>query len=75
MHELIEFIKEFDLHNLVCIGIVFFVITRSWRNEVREETRLIKEETKSIRAEIAQQAARTDKLYEMFVDLLKEKSW
>jgi hypothetical protein len=64
MNELIEFIKEFDLHNLVCIGIVFFAITRAWRNEIREET-------KSIRAEIALQAARTDKLYEMFVELLK----
>jgi hypothetical protein len=55
---------------LVGIGIVFCVITRVWKNEVR----LIKEETKSIRDEIAQQAARTDKLYEMFVELLKGKS-
>jgi hypothetical protein len=70
MNELIEFIREFDLHNLVGIGIVFCVITRVWKNEVR----LIKEETKSIRDEIAQQAARTDKLYEMFVELLKGKS-
>ena len=73
MNELITFIKEFDLHNLVCIGVMFFFITRSWRNEVKEETKSIREEIVSIRSEIAQQGLRTDKLYQMFIDLLKEK--
>lgn len=65
MNELLNFIKEFDIHNLFSISIIFWIITRSWRNEIRDEI-------KSIREEIAQQGKRTDKLYEMFIDLLKE---
>ena len=39
---------------------------KDWRQETREETN-------EIRKEIQQQAARSDKLYEMFIDLLKEQ--
>lgn len=56
---------------------------KEWRLEtkeeiksIREESRFIqaeiREETKSIREEMQQQAARSDRLYEMFIDLLKD---
>ncbi len=40
---------------------------------IREETKSIREESERIREEGRQQAARTDKLHEMFVDLLKDR--
>lgn len=58
MSEILDFVKDFDIHNLFAIGIIFWVITRGWRNEVREE--------------IKQQSARTDKLYEMFCEMQRE---
>lgn len=67
MHELLEFVKEFDIHNLFSIGIIFWIITRGWRNEVREEI-------KSIREDITKQGQRTDRLYEMFIDLVKNNN-
>lgn len=53
---------------------------KDWRVETRAETRSIREETKSIREEIngvreeiRLQVTRSDRLYEMFIDLLKER--
>jgi hypothetical protein len=46
---------------------------KDWRLETREETKGIREEIKNIREEIRQQAIRSDRLYEMFIDLLKDR--
>jgi hypothetical protein len=46
---------------------------KDWRQETRAETKSIREEINGIREEIRQQASRSDRLYEMFIDLIKEK--
>lgn len=46
---------------------------KDWRLETREETKSIREEINDVREEIRQQASRSDRLYEMFIDLLKER--
>lgn len=48
----------------------FFAFLYKEIKDLRLETR---EETKSIREEVQQQAARSDRLYEMFIDLLKDR--
>ena len=46
---------------------------KEWRRETREETKFIREEIEGIREEIRQQVYRSDRLYEMFIDLLKSQ--
>lgn len=46
---------------------------KDWRLETREETKSIREEIRGIREEIRQQVTRSDRLYEMFIDLLKDR--
>lgn len=50
---------------------------KEWRSETREETKEIRKEIVSqnerLDKNIATQSARSDRLYEMFIDLLKEK--
>ena len=52
----------------------FYRQVNEWRMETRAETQSIRDETQSIREEIRQQVARSDRLYEMFIDLLKSQS-
>lgn len=47
---------------------------KEWRVETREETKAIREEINGIREEIRQQSSRSDRLYEMFIDLLKAQN-
>lgn len=83
----VELIKNFDLTTIITISVIFYTITRGWRNEFRNEMKEwraeVKEEIACIRKDTEKQTARTDqlqrdfyqrtdKLYEMFVDLLKE---
>lgn len=58
MKEALEFINKFDVQNLIGILIGVYLIVTKFTNKIEEQ--------------MAAQAARTDKLYEMFVDLLKE---
>lgn len=50
---------------LAFFGFIYNQIS-NWRSETKEEI-------KKIEQAISAQSARTDKLYEMFIDLLKEK--
>lgn len=74
MDNFIELIKNFDFLQLISTSVVFFVITREWRKETKEETASIREEIKNQSLRIDEHAKRTDRLYEMFIDLLKERN-
>jgi hypothetical protein len=65
MNEILETLKNFDVHTLVGVSIVFWYFTRNIRNE-------IKEEIKAIRTDNAAQTKRTDRLYEMFCEMQRE---
>lgn len=66
MKEFIEFLRSFNIQTLLAMTGILWYFTRDIRNE-------IKKEIDEIRKENAVQAKRSDKLYEMFIDLLKEK--
>lgn len=65
MDRILDFIEAMNLQTIFSIGVIFWYFTRELRKEIREEIA-------SIRQEITQQAQRSDRLYEMFVQLLKE---
>lgn len=59
METILEMLSKFDLTTIIGIFIISWYHTHELRKEIKEETRVI--------------AERTDKLYEMFIDLLKDK--
>ncbi len=67
MEDILNFIKAFETHTLIGMTLILWYFTRSIRNE-------IKEEIAEIRNDEREQSKRTDRLYEMFIDLLKSKS-
>lgn len=72
MDKLLEFIKDFDVHTLIGLSIVFWYFTRNIRNEIKEEIKGIRQEIQEIRESSFQQSKRTDRLYEMFCDMQRE---
>jgi hypothetical protein len=65
MNEVIDLIKSLDLHTIIVIGVLFGYFTRNLEKSIREEIHLIN-------SKMNEQSLRTDKLYEMFIDLVKE---
>lgn len=68
---ILQLIKDLDLHHLATIGIMFYLIVRPWKKEVKEEIKSIKEEIQLVNQGLSEQSRRTDRLYEMFIDLIK----
>lgn len=62
MDQILEFMKGFNVQTIVSLGIIVWAFTSN-----------LKSEMKLLEAKIDQQAGRTDRLYEMFIDLVKEK--
>lgn len=62
MDKSLEFLKEFDVQTILAMVVIFWYFTRD-----------IKTEMKILEAKIDKQADRTDRLYEMFIDLLKAR--
>jgi len=60
MDNLLEFLKEFNIQTILSVIVVFWYFSRD-----------IKCEMKILGAKIDRQSDRTDRLYEMFIDLLK----
>lgn len=67
MDKLINFISDFNWQTILSMIAVVWYFTRNIHVD-------IKEEIEAIRQQNTTQAARTDRLYEMFIDLLKNKS-
>jgi hypothetical protein len=66
MDKFIEILSTFNLPTVLSIGAIFWYFTR----DIKQEIKKYEEKTD---AKIEAQTARTDRLYEMFIDLLKEK--
>lgn len=62
MDQVLEFMKGFNIQTIMSLLAIVWVFSAN-----------IKSEMKLLEAKIDQQSARTDRLYEMFIDLLKEK--
>jgi hypothetical protein len=66
MDKIIEMLTSFNVPNLIATAAIFWYFTRDIKNEMKHlELR--------IEAQVSSQAARTDRLYEMFVALLQNK--
>lgn len=66
MDKLIDFLSAFNAQTIFAMAVILWYFTREIRNEIRSEIA-------EIRSEISEQSKRSDRLYEMFIDLLKEK--
>ena len=62
MDQFIDFLKGFNIQTILSLGTIVWFFSAN-----------IKAEMKLLEAKIDQQAGRTDRLYEMFIDLIKEK--
>ena len=61
MNEAIEFVKGFNAQTIITMIVILWWFTRDLKSEV-----------KLLEAKVDAQCGRTDRLYEMFIDLLKE---
>lgn len=66
MDKLLDFLNGFNIQTIIAMTVVLWYFTRDMRNE-------IKREIDAIRQENTVQANRSDKLYEMFIALLRER--
>lgn len=66
MEKFIEILSTFNLPTVLSIGVIFWYFTR----DIKQEIKRYEDKTDS---KIDAQAARTDRLYEMFIDLLKNR--
>lgn len=62
MENVIEFLKGFNLQTIISLVLIVWYFSRHIESKIQ-----------MLDSKIDQQSARTDRLYEMFIDLLKEK--
>lgn len=73
MDEFLKFLVGFDPHTILSmIGIVWF-FSRDIKSETKSLESKVDSHKENIDVQIAVQSARSDRLYEMFIDLLKER--
>lgn len=63
MNEFLEFCQGFNIQNLIGTGVMIWLFMRH-----------IESKMDKLEAKIDVQSQRTDRLYEMFIDLLKNKT-
>lgn len=62
MDKFLEFLNGFNIQTILALLAIFWWFSRDLKNEM-----------KLIESKLDRQADRTDKLYEMFIDLLKHE--
>ena len=62
MDKVIEFLTGFNIQTILSLGAMTWYFTHNMKNEM-----------KVLEAKIDRQSERTDRLYEMFIDLVKER--
>ena len=79
MEILIEHLICFYIFHLSVIAVVFWYVTKGLKKEIKEDISFIKDEIavlrkdfSEVREEERRRDARVDRLYEMFIELLKE---
>ena len=65
MDKFLEFLIGFNAQMIIVMTIVLWYFVREVKKEIHDEIKLMNQQADK-------QSARTDKLYEMFVDLLKD---
>ena len=65
MDKLIEILNTFNLPTIITMAGIFWYFTR----DMKQEMKILEAK---MDAQLAAQSARTDRLYEMFIDLLRK---
>jgi len=73
MKEILEFFTEFSLQTIVAVVAAMWYFTRDLKREMHEIRDEMGVWRKEHREDITLQAERSDKLYQMFVDLLSKR--
>lgn len=63
MEAVMEFLKAFNIQTILSLAVIVGIFSANLKSEI-----------KLLEAKIDRQAERSDRLYEMFIDLLKEKN-
>lgn len=66
MVDFISFLNGFNIQTIVSLGLIIWYFSRHVENGFKLEMKLLE-------AKIDKQSERTDRLYEMFIDLLKDQ--
>ena len=69
MNGFVEFIRGFDGQNILVFGAMLWYFSR----HVDGKIKYVKDDIKHLGEKMDVQSKRTDRLYEMFIDLLKDK--
>ena len=84
MKEIIDFLRDFNAQTILSMIAILWYFTRGIKNDISSEIKVIREEIKVIREEIKSnrdefnttqdaQVIRSDRLYQMFIELLRDK--
>lgn len=73
MENVINFLKDFNIQTIVPIVIIFWYFSRDIKSEMKLLEDKIDKQSDRIDRLHEMSSERTDKLYEMFIDLLKDK--
>jgi len=73
MHEVLEFLKGFNGQTLIGIALLLWLFSTHTNGKIEKLESTIDKRLEKQDEQIRKQDQRTDKLYEMFIDLLKEQ--
>jgi len=71
--DIIQILGEMQIGQILVIGFMMWFFYNRLDTKIEKITNTLRDDIKQEAARIDQQTARTDKLYEMFIDLLKEQ--
>jgi hypothetical protein len=70
MESIIDLIKSWDIHMIITVGGLFWYFTRNIELKMEEKVQKLSED---LNRKTEVQSVRSDRLYEMFIDLLKHE--
>jgi len=73
MEKTLEFIKGFSIQTIITLAIMLWGFSSHIEGKIAKVDDKINRLEEKMDSQIAAQAARSDKLYQMFIDLLKER--
>lgn len=73
MSEMIDFLKQFNIQNLIGMAAICWYFTRDLKAQMEKIDKDLRDKINQESKKIDQQSNRTDELYKMFIDLLKSK--
>jgi len=72
MDQILDFLKGFNFQTIFSLGALMYYFNKHMEGTISSFQEKVEKQISAQSARIAEQSARTDKLYEMFVDLLKK---